>query len=319
MRFFTALLATALHLLFLSICLSAGSFNPSNTIIISDINEVLVDSSELILNVGRQLKKIADYFVKNSETSAKESSRDDRPNGTTFNLLYQAMRRPYIIPYIPWILNHRKKVHHFITGTEKIYHYLKYTKGYTFVFATNQDHLSYNMMPLILGKLFTCLPDKVFVAQPGNSPEIIAMLQTFANAPTTPANYKQLLEQALTIKPTEIVLHAPRKKPEAAYFQYVEEHLDKNKNMIFIDDMINNVIAFEKALQNNAPAKRIGLHFKDPKQLAEEFIKLGILSEIDDKELLDEIRYPHLWDKIKKTMHEILFPVKISGAESIGK
>ena len=45
--------------------------------------------------------------------------------------------------------------------------------------------------------------------------------------------------------------------------------------------------------------QRIGILFHDPQQLAQEFVNLAILSETDDMQLLEEIRYSGLWGKMK--------------------
>lgn len=76
------------------------------------------------------------------------------------------------------------------------------------------------------------------------------------------------------------------------------------KNIIFIDDMKENIDGFNKL--PSSPAQRIGIQFKNPQQLANEFVKLGFLSEIEDQQLLEEIRYPGITGKIQLTGKKLL-------------
>ncbi len=242
---------------------------------------------------------MGDY--KKDVNGIQESLKDKKGNninGMTFHLLYHGMRKPYLTRYVSWMVNTLEKSRRMIEGTEKIYRYLKDVKGYTIIFATNKDRIAYDITANQLGNRFTNLASKVFVAHPGNSPEFIAQLQTFADLPSTPASYKELLQKTLTIQPTSYILHVPSKKPDRKYYEYVESHLDIDKNMVFIDDRADNVASFE-TLQSTSSAARIGIVFKDPVQLAQEFINLGILSEVDDQQLLEDIRYPGIWGKIK--------------------
>ena len=133
----------------------------------------------------------------------------------------------------------------------------------------------------------------------------MAQIKEFADLPTTPADYKKLAYASLTAQPTNIIFHAPSKKPELPYFQYMAKTVGKNKNQIFIDDQSANAQGFNK-LQKTTTKLRYGIYFKNPSQLAEEFIKLGILSEMYDKELVDEIRYPGIIRKIKQMSKKLM-------------
>lgn len=280
--------------------------SPDNTIIISDIDDVLIQKSFFLTSVAQLKNFVGDY--KKDADGIKESLTDKKGhsiNGMTFHLLYHGMRKSYLTPYTAWMVEHLETSRRFIDGTEKIYRYLK-TKGYTIVFATNKDRIAYDFTAQSLGTTFTSLASKVFVAHPGNSPEFIAQLQTFADLASTAKSYKELLQKTITIQPTEMILHAPGKKPEQQYYDYVEQHLDSTKNMVFIDDKATNVAGFN-ALKNQSSAERIGIVFKDSQQLAQDFVNLGILSEIDDQKFLQEIRNPGLWGKLK------LFGKKIMG------
>ncbi len=279
--------------------LHALNLLPSNTILLSDIDDVIISKSFFLSAVAQVKNLIGDY--KKDKNGIKESLQDKKGNtinGITFHLLYHGMRKPYLTSHVAWMVNALEKSRCMINGTEKIYRYLKDVKGYTIIFATNKDHISYDITANALGNRLTSLASKVFVAHPGNSSEFIAQLQAFANLPSTPASYKEFLQQTLTIKPTEMILHAPDRKPTRHYYEYIENHLGSDKNMVFIDDKVENVVGF-KSLQSTPSAQRIGIIFKDPVQLAQEFVNLGILSEVDDQQLLEEIRYPGIWGKIR--------------------
>jgi hypothetical protein len=291
--------------------LQAFNLRPSNTIIWSDVDDVVISKSFFLSGMSQLKSLVGDY--KKDSSGLKESLKDKKGNsinGLTFHLLYHGMRKPYLTRYVAWMVNTLEKSRRMIEGTEKIYRYLKDVKGYTIIFATNKDRISYDITTNALGNKFTSLASKVFVAHPGNSPQFIAQLQTFADLPTTPASYKEFLQKTLTIQPTEMILQAPSTKPDRQYYEYVESHLEADKNMIFIDDKSENVVGFE-ILQSTSSGARIGILFKDPVQLAQEFINLGILSEVDDQQLLEEIRYPGIWGKIRLLYSKTSDPLTI--------
>lgn len=293
------------HILPLLLSIVCGStfpnnynFSPENTVISSDCDDVFMQK-KLFLRSIAQLKHVSGDYNKNyfdNKPTLKNKKRNS-VNGFTFILLNAGMRKPYLTPYIPWMVEKLEKSRCVIDGTEKIYRYLKDVKGYTIVYATNKDRVSYDAAAQVLGKKFTSLPSKVFVAHPGNSPEFITQLQAFADLPTTAASYKQLLHRAITIQPTETILHAPGKKPDLEYYHYMEQNIGSDKNIIFIDDRKDNIAGFNE-LKNTTSAQRIGIVFKDPQQLAQEFVTLGILSETDDQKLLEDIRYSGIWEKL---------------------
>ncbi|HJZ24256.1 MAG TPA: hypothetical protein VJ201_07410 [Candidatus Babeliales bacterium] len=272
---------------------------PKNTVLISDLDEVLIEKS-LFLGGVAQLRHLTGEYTKDTD-GKRETLRNKQGNsigGLTFHLLYHGMRKPYLTPHVGWMIKTLEKSRCFIDGTEKIYRYLKDKKGYTIVYATNKDRISYDIAAQALGDKFTSLAGTVFVAHPGSSPQVIAQLHIFADLLTTPASYKELLHKTLTVQPTAHILHAPGKKPDREYYEYVEENLGPDKNMIFIDDKPSNIRGFD-ALQTTSSAQRIGIIFQNPQQLAQEFVNLGILSEIEDAALLEDIRYPGIWGKIK--------------------
>lgn len=305
MKIFNALFG--IHFILSTILIAQPTLSPSNTIIISDVNDVIIQDSAP-LRWATQLKSF--FFKKKYIPHTLSKNKDLSPHGNAFYLLHLGMRKPYIASYISWIIDYLGQANHFIDGTEKIYRYLKDTKGYSIIFATNLDRTLYDITALSVGTAFTNLADKVFVSQQKNSPELIAQLQAFAKLPTTSISYKILLQKVLDAQPTETIAHVPSKKPDSAYYEYVTENIGVEKNMIFIDDRIENVDGFQ-ALQDHAPAQRIAIEFKNPEQLANAFIALGILSEIEDHKLLEEIRYPRWWNKIQrnwKRNNPLFFP-----------
>lgn len=282
--------------------LSIPNLTSENTILIFDIDEVVIKESFWIkpklllggiyqnpfnainyiyafLNLKSAITPDAHNVIK-----ALFDDYDNPINGITFILLYQGMRDPLLTQYVAWILETMEYSRSFIDGTHEIMSYLK-EKGYTIVFATNKDHVSYDMTVQVFGEKFTNLATKTFVAQPGNTPATLAQLKEFANQPTTNQSYKQLTYRALTIQPTETVVHVPSTKPNIEYFQYIENIVGVDKNIMFIDDQAKNVNGFNK-LQETSLALRYGIQFENAKQLAAELIKLGILSVEDDKEFL---------------------------------
>ena len=60
------------------------------------------------------------------------------------------------------------------------------------------------------------------------------------------------------------------------------------KFMVFIDDKKTNVDGFN-ALQTTTNIKLYGILFKNPKQLADELVNLGILSRENDHKLFAKI------------------------------
>jgi len=222
---------------------------------------------------------------KKDPQSKKNSFFDQQNNpisGLTFQFLYQGKRDPLFTPYVSWMTETTENLRCFIDGTKNIMEYLK-TKNYEMVIATNKDRVSYDLSAQVFGNEINTLVTKVFVAHPGNHESTLQELQEFAQLPTTDISYKILEEQARTVQPTETIFHVPSTKPNKAYFSYLEANLDTDKQKIFIDDKLANV----KAAQSMGMH---GIHFKNPLQLAEELIKLGILSEIYDKEFLDKMR-----------------------------
>src|SRR5688572_20939742 len=217
---------------------------PENTIICSDIDEVLTKKTPWAifnllyagftydaLNIGTYIKSI--YKAEKTYTKSADGRRGplydqygDIVNGFTFHLLFHGMCDNNLTPYVQLVLDAVESSRCFIKGTKKIYDYLRDKKGYSIVFATNNDHAAYEISANALGEEFTKLADYIFVAQPGNSSAFLTRLQEFAMLSTTPQTYKKLLDEVLIIQPTKNIIHAPGKKPEYEYYHFIEQQLN---------------------------------------------------------------------------------------------
>ena len=311
---------TSKLLLLLSILCSTilpiqSNLTPENTFIAFDLDEVLLQKTfwfkpKLIfggialhpLNGYSYIRSLAN--VKSAYTYDADRAEDvlydeygDEINGLTFHSLYHGMRDKRLTPYIAWIVETMECARNFITGTKQIIEYLK-SAGYPIVFATNKDRISYDITAQTLGDEFTNLATMAFVAHPANTPRLLNTITQFAQLTDTPESYRTLAEHAINIQPTNTIVHIPAKKPELMYYQQIHSTLGTDKNFIFIDDKKFNVDGFN-ILQSSTNAFVHGIHFKNPIQLADELVKLGILSEIDDQEFLQEIRNPGILGTIK--------------------
>lgn len=296
----------ALNLTTLSTSLS---LTPQDTVILSDLDGVLltrdwkiipeivyqgVSTTVLHLWAGKEyFSTVWDFIsVYKKGTTLKNDCNIDtnnKINSVTFTLLYVGVTRSISYPFVfESLMKSLNASHTFIEGTREIYRYLK-KKGYTIDYATNKDRLSYDIVAAKLGDKLQSLPHAIFVAQPGNGRSVIELLtKAFNQGSTLP-----FLEYALFVQPSDSIYHAPNKKPCAQYYQYVIELIGKNKNIIFIDDIQKNVDGFNAL--NTADKRLHGILFKDPAQLVNNLIQLGILSEQDDRAFIDHICYQGVW------------------------
>ena len=280
---------------------------PKNCAIYSDVDEVFIEKkwshlTNLVcggiaqnpLNAPTYIKALLnlDKKYEKGPDGQKELLRYKDGNaieGITFHFLYHGMEDPNLTPYVSWMIDSMENSRQTIRGTKQIYKNLK-SKGYTIDFATNKDRVSYDLTAQLLGEAFTSIPTKVFVAHPGNSKELLNDILQFACRETTDESYQTLTLQALTVQASDNIIHAPSRKPEAEYFQCLINHSTSKEHIIFIDDNKANVEGFN-ALQQTTNIILHGILFIEPAQLAEELIKLGILSENTDQLLLEKIGY----------------------------
>lgn len=284
---------------------------PENTIIITDLDDVLIQKSslhKLHLVAGgawknpqntiaylQSLNKLRSKYTKDADgaKNALQDQHGNKINGLTFQFLYHGSQDINLTSYVPWIINTMEQSRCYINDTKKLYEYVG-NKGYPIVAATNKDRTSFDIVNEKL--TISSVVQKTFVAHSGNSDEVIRQLQEFAKKESTPIEYTQMLKKTVAIEPSEKIHHVPYCKPNIKYHRYVETQLEKDKpmNMIFIDDKKENTDSF-KELQAESDKKRLAIHFKSPTQLANKFVKLGILSEEEDKKILEEIRHARIW------------------------
>jgi FMN phosphatase YigB (HAD superfamily) len=297
---------------------------PTNTIIVSDLDDVLIQKSllhKINLIAGgawkdpfntiiylQALNRLRSTYTKDAD-GGKNTLQDhygNKINGLTFQFLYHGTQDENLTPYVPWIINTMEQSRSYIDGTKKTYEYIT-AKGYTFVLATNKDRTSFDIVNEQLN--LSSLTNKTFVAHPGNTDQFLKQLHTFAKQSSAPTEYKELLAQTLAIQPSETIHHVPCCKPSINYYHQVQAEIGTNKHMIFIDDKKANTASF-KHLPSSPQEQRLAIHFKDPAQLANKFVKLGILSEEEDKKFLEEIRYPGISGKIQlytKKLIDVLY------------
>lgn len=288
-------------------------FTPQNTVILSDLDDVLIQKSllhKINLVVGgawknprntiaylQALNKLRSAYTKDID-GMKQDLQDhegNKINGLTFHFLYHGTQDKNLTPYVSWIINRMEKSRCYIDDTRKTYEYIA-AKGYPVVLATNKDRTSFDIVNEQL-KL-SSLAHKTFVAHPGNNEQFIQKLHTFAEQSSTPKDYKDILAKTIAVKPSDTIRHVPCCKPNINYYHQVQTEIGTNKNMIFIDDKKANTTSF-KQLESKPHEQRCAIHFKDPAQLANKFVKLGILSEEEDKKFLEEIRYPGIKGKLQ--------------------
>jgi FMN phosphatase YigB (HAD superfamily) len=301
---------------------TASNLTPENTFLAFDLDDVVIEKSfwhrpKLVFG-GIALDPLNGYTYidallgvkssyKRDASGDKEALLDKHGNsimGLTFQFLYHGIRDKRFTPYVAWIVKTMEHSRCFITDTKKTILYLK-SKGYTIAFATNKDRVSYDLTAQAFGDEFTDLPDKVFVAQPGNNDIVLKQFEEFAQQADTPESYRALTEQALHVQESGNVFHAPGRKPNKEYYQHVHTTVGADKNFIFIDDKKANVKGFN-SLQSSTDAQLHGIHFKNPAQLTDELVKRGILSEVDDQEFLQEIRNPGVIGKTKRQLAKII-------------
>jgi len=286
---------------------------PENTIFLTDYDDVLLNKS-FSLNALAQLQFIETLFKskKSSPQPYSAEATKGRPTeqkvrkfgNLPLRLLDYGRRYPIFASSTPGLINYIGKSRRI---NEPIYNLYKHL-GYPIMIATNKDHMLYDLSIEILGNKIPNMVDKVFVAEPPSDENALAQLQAFADKPKTPENYKKMLNKALSLHSTNSVIHVPSKKPDPEYFKYVTEKIDPNNNIniIYVDDKQENIDAIN-ALQKKQ-YRGILYDPNNPTAFTQELLKLGVVSEMRDKKLLDDIRYPGMWGKIKLTFKSFFEP-----------
>jgi FMN phosphatase YigB (HAD superfamily) len=282
-KIYSLLLFTSI---FCTIILTTETTN-KKPIIISDYDDVW-NMKTFFLNLLAQLKSDESF-------EKKQSSLDN----LTLKILDYGRRYPIFAGYTPWFIEYIGKARYVNQPIHDLYKQLQ-EEGYHIMIATNKDHLLYDLSLEALGNEISNIVDKVFVSEPASDEDAIAQLQAFADKPTTPANFRNMFNKVLTIQETENIIHIPSRKPNLEYFKYMIDQIGPDNDMIFIDDLKENVDAFN-ALQKDSSYLRRGIVYDQSnlQQFTQELTQLGLVSEMRDKKLLDDIAYPGMWGKIK--------------------
>ena len=261
-------------------------------IIISDFDKVWINAAGLIPALAH-LEPIQSLLKSKpaNKNNACENGQQKLHN-FPLKLLDYGRCHHKLIPYIPDLIEYFGKSRCINQPIDNLYRHFK-NKGHSIVIATNKCRLLYDFAIEALGHEIPNMVDKVFVSEPTNNTMAITALQDFANHPTTPKNYKTMVRNTINTPPTKKILHVPSKKPLQEYFSYVIKHIGGDNDMVFIDDNIKNIDAFN-ALQANCPYLRCGILYeqKKPDQFIEKLIELGLISVTKDKKLLNSLYNP---------------------------
>jgi FMN phosphatase YigB (HAD superfamily) len=281
-------------------------------IIITDFDDVWIKKSsflgalaylqplENLFKSKKSSKEIVEQPTEPYSAEATKGEKKERKLGNLpLRLLDYGRRYPRLAYYMPGLVNYIGKSRCINQPIDNLYKHLK-QDGYRLVIATNKDHMLYDLAIETLGNEIPNMVDMVFVAEPQSDANAIAQLQDFANKPTTPARYKNIVHKALNLKETNTIVHVLSKKPAKSFYDSVTQRIGEDNDMIFIDDNEENVAAFN-ALQKDTNHLRLGIVYNERNlnQFAEDIKKAGLVLETNDQDLLNEIRYPGMWGKIK--------------------
>ena len=284
---------------------TAFPMNPSNTIILTDLDDVLIQKNNIVawnIIVGgiqqnpyntiaylTALHNIKKNYIRDAQ--GKRTRLQDKDgnaiNGLTFHFLYHGMINNQFTQYVPKVINSIESSICYIEGTKIIYDYLKNEKGYTIAYATNKDRISFDISAKTLGQEFTSLAHKIFVAHPGNNKEFLQQLYNFSQQSHVPQAYTALVNNAFATTETELIHHAPQQKPHIDYYTYIRNIIGINKNIIFIDDIKENIEGFNAI--KDSTVQLYGIHFKNPPQLIQQFVDLNVLTEKEGNLLKQKI------------------------------
>ena len=271
-------------------------------VIITDFDDVWIKKSSF-LGALAYLQPLENLFK--SKKSSKEiveqpvEKKERKLGNLPLRLLDYGRRYPRLASSMPGLVEYIGKSRCINQPIDNLYKHLK-KEGYTIDIATNKDHKLYDLAIETLGNEIPNMVDMVFVAEPQSDENALAQLQEFANKPTTPARYKNMVNKALNLRETNTIIHVPSKKPAKSFYDSVTQRIGEDNDMIFIDDNEENVAAFN-ALQKDTNHLRLGIVYNERNlnQFAEDIKKAGLVLETNDQDLLNEIRYPGMWGKIK--------------------
>ena len=271
-------------------------------IIITDFDDVWIKKSFLLGSLA-YLKPLEALLKaksdKNDLPDKSNNKKEPKLHGLTLKFLDYGRRHPILASSIPGGIEYLGKSRCINQPIHNLYRQLKENE-YTLMIATNKDRPLYDFAIDALGNEIPAMVSKTFVSEPKNNQGAIAQLQTFADQPTTPEFYKNMVHKTINLQETGNIFHVPSKKPAIEYFKYVVEKAGTDNDMIFVDDNEDNVNAFNE-LQKDSPHLRLGILYDENNldQFTQDITKAGIVSETKNKALLDDIRYPGISGKIK--------------------
>jgi hypothetical protein len=138
--------------------------------------------------------------------------------------------------------------------------------------VTNKDILNYQKSLKYYD--LTSFAVKAIVTKEPLSDEVLE----FAQHADTPESYRKLVEEYQNAQESDTVIIAPDSKPAIEYYQFLKQIVGK-KNIIFIDDQVENLTGFLNALANTDNAQYIAFHYQNPKQLIKDFQDFGVLQQ----------------------------------------
>ncbi len=280
--------------------IAAQQYTPENTALIFDIDKTVIEETLTLklkvavvglsswnpIEIAKYIAALTMMQINRKFT--KKDGPDKKIEGATYQLLLGGMNHPALRPHISKMIETANESRQFINSMEKLIYYLQ-QKGFEINYATNKDHIAYEQVVDSLKKLGQ-FPTHVIVAQPDRYKRLFERLDQ--EKENLPDSYRKLLEKAKNIKPTGKIYHAPATKPAAEYFKTVNSVIKKPKK-IFIDDKEENVGAAKAAGME-------GIRFINTKQLVNELINLGVLSEETDKVFLEELRNASVMGKVNE-------------------
>lgn len=260
----------------ISSCLSSAApshITPDNTIIVSSIDNVLIQKNKLL--------RYASWM-----NMSDEAAFDAFINKLCAKLLSYGATNPKYAYHTSRIVNHIQQSYCMIYDTDLIYDYLK-QKGYTFVFTTNKDCFSYTLTNEALTNKLNNFASAIFVS-PSENIDNASQLTHCAQQIDTPDLYTGLMNKLINALPQGTIFIAPTNNSDIRYYEYLREKIDQKKNILFIDDSPKNINLFA-SMQTTTNTKMTSILFETPLLLVQKCVELGILSKEEDQKLIEEI------------------------------
>lgn len=280
-----------------------GPFLPENTQLQFDIDETIVEKNrfQLWIDLIKDLHYRVDLLFPLLFTNA-DPNYINCAIGHPWNLYYQAINRPALRPYVDQFMKRVASSHHLIPGVIDILMRLK-QKGYSIVYATNKDRISYAYTINALKEPFSSLPDAVLVYFRKKTDPIMNAIKHFIDtAGEQEKEFADMMRNVYDQTDTELITHAYKMKPSQEYVSKQRE-IAGDKKIIFFDDLAKNVEAM--SFDQNS----IGIQvFASAESILNPLFQLGIFSHDDptDKALyirLSEYYNSGILTKVGKWWH----------------